>query len=198
VSARAGAACWLIAGAVYPTFEAIAASAVPEYRYAHDFISDLGRPDSPLSYVMNAAFAVQGTLFFAGAALLVRADPGRRVRLFLGCAAANVVGNLVVAAVPSGYSGIAWVHLTGAVLAIVGGNVAILAGRQLVDGPRAYRVASSVLGALGLASFGLLAIVSTKMGSVIVPAAVWERTSVYTIIGWQVLSAVVLLTRRRN
>lgn len=195
MSARAGATCWLVAGIVYPTFEAIAAAAVPEYRYAHDFISDLGRPDSPLSYVMNAAFAVQGTLFFAGAALLVRAT--RRAPLFLGAAAANVIGNLVVAAVPSGGAGVAWVHVSGAVLAIVGGNVAVLAGHPLVDGARLYRVASVALGALGLVSFGLLAVASTTAATIVAPNAVWERTSVYTIIGWQVLSAVVLLSRRR-
>lgn len=197
MSARVGAACWLIAGAVYPSLEALAARAVPGYRYGHDFISDLGRPDSPQSHLMNTAFAVQGTLFFAGAALLVRAAEGRRARFFLGCATANVIGNLAVAAVPSGDSATAWVHVSGAVLAIVGGNAAILAGRSLVDDSRYYRATSIALGVLGLASFGLLAIASTTTSVVVLPAAVWERTSVYTIIGWQVLSAAVLMSRRR-
>lgn len=198
MSAKAGAACWLVAGVVYPSLEAAAAAAVPGYRYGHDFISDLGRPDSPLSLSMNTAFAVQGTLFFAGAALLVRATKSRKAVSFIGFAAANLIGNLVVAAVPSGQAGIAWMHVTGAVLAIAGGNAAILAGRPLVDGPRSYRAASVALAALGLGSFGLLAIASTTSSTVVLPAAVWERTSVYTIIGWQVLSAVVLLTRRRG
>ena len=197
MSTRGAAACWLVAGIAYPSLEAVAARAVPGYRYANDMVSDLGRPDSALSHLMNAGFVVQGTLFFTGAALLVRATPGRKARLFMGFAAANAAGNLVVAAVPSGYSGVAWVHVTGAVLAIVGGNAAIVAGRALVPGPRSYRIASAALAALGLVSFAVLAVESTAAVTVVLPAAVWERTSVYTIIGWQVLSAIALLVRRR-
>lgn len=193
MKARGAAACWLAAGIVYPSFEAVAAAAVPGYRYAHDFISDLGRPDSPLSYLMNAGFAVQGTLFFTGTALLVRATRPRSARLFTAFAAANAVGNIMVASVPSGYAGVAWVHVPGAVLAIVGGNAAILVGWPVVRGSPYYRTASVALAALGLASFALLAVESTTSATVVLPAAVWERTSVYTIIGWQVLSAIVLL-----
>jgi hypothetical membrane protein len=173
----------LSAGIAYVGVESAAAHAVPGYRYAHDFISDLGRPDSPLSPLMNGAFAFQGLMFGAGAALLVRARGGGR-RAFLACAAANTVGNLVVAAVPSGPAGIPWVHVTGAVLAILGGNAAILAGASTVARPRAYRTVSFGFGALGLLSSALLAVI---------PSAALERTSVYTIIAWQLLSAVLLL-----
>jgi len=34
--------------------------------------------------------------------------------------------------------------------------------------------------------------------TMMLPSAVWERTSVYTIIGWQVLSALVLLAHQRK
>jgi hypothetical membrane protein len=197
VIAKGAAVCWLVAGVAYLTLEAIAAGGVPGYRYDHDFISDLGRPDSPLSPLMNTAFAVQGTLFLAAAVLLSRAA-GRRLRIaFVCCAAANAIGNVVVASVPSGYAGIAWVHLTGAVVAIVGGNLAILAGSPLVGGSRYYRVASIGLAALGLLSFALLAVASVGAVTVGLPNAVWERASVYTIIAWQLLSAGQLLIRRR-
>lgn len=198
VSARDAAACWLAAGIAYVSLEAIAAAAVPGYRYARDFISDLGRPDSPLSPLMNTAFVVQGSLFLAGAVLLARtAGRGRRA-VFVGCAAANAVGNIVVASVPSGHAGIAWVHLTGAAVAIVSGNLAILPGSPLVGtgAPRYYRVASIGLATLGLMSFVLLAVASTTSTTLVLPNAVWERTSVYTIIAWQVLSAFQLLGRR--
>jgi hypothetical membrane protein len=197
----AAAGCWLVAGAVYLSLEAIAAAAVPGYRYAHDFISDLGQPDSPLSPLMNTAFVVQGVLFFAAAVLLARATGLARPRLFLCCAAANAIGNVVVASVPSGSAGIAPVHLTGAVVAIVGGNLAILAGARFTSAVAPhpyYRAVSLGLATLGLLSFVLLAVASITSTTVGLPNAVWERSSVYTIIGWQVLSALQLSTRRRD
>src|SRR6202020_3547923 len=56
---------WLSAGLAYLTLEGIAAAAFrPHYSYAHNFISDLGIPSasSPLAWLMNTAFGVQGTL----------------------------------------------------------------------------------------------------------------------------------------
>jgi hypothetical membrane protein len=199
VSARGAAACWLVAGVTYPSLEAIAARAVPGYRYTHDYISDLGRPDSPLAHLMNTAFVVQGGMFFVAATLLVRARPARHPLPFLAAAAANAVGNVVVASVPSGSAGTAWLHVAAAVLAIVGGNVAIAAGTPLVraaGAPKVYSVVSVTLAAGGLLSFILLAVAATT--SLNIPGAVCERTSVYTIIAWQVLSAVELLVRPRR
>jgi hypothetical protein len=138
---------------------------------------------------MNAAFVFQGTLFFAGAALLSHGTGRRRARILVGCAAANAVGNIVVATVPGGPTGLAWLHVAGAVLAIVGGNAAILVGSSIPRAGRCYRAISVGLAVLGLLSFVLLALLSG-------PAL--ERTSVYTIIGWQVLSAFRMIVPRRT
>lgn len=189
---RIAASCWLIAGVAYVALEAIAAAAYPGYRYAQGFISDLGRPDSPLSHLMNTAFVVQGTLFFVASVLLARSMRGRKSGPFVGFAAANGVGNVIVALVPSGSAGIAGVHVSAAVLAIVGGNAAILAGSPFVSGSRWYRVTSVGIAALGLLSFVLLAVAAVTSTTMILPGAVWERVSVYTIIGWQVLSGLEL------
>jgi hypothetical membrane protein len=190
----------LVAAIAYPTLEAITAAAVPGYRYTHDFVSDLGRPDSSLSPLMNMAFVLQGTLFLAGAALFARTVRGSGARpRIVGSAAANAIGNVVVAAVPSGPSGIPWLHASAAVLAIVGGNAAILAGSPSIaaaGAPRHYRASSVGLAVIGLGSFLWLAIAATTDSTVLVAGAVWERASIYTIIGWQVMSAFVLLTRR--
>lgn len=130
-------------GLGYLIFEAIAAAGFrPNYSYAHDFISNLGVTspgmfqgrmiNSPLAYLINAAFNVQGTLFLAGAFLIVRAFETRKAALFLTPAATNAVGNFLVATVHSGpiaqANGTSWVHAGGALLAILGGNAAILAG----------------------------------------------------------------------
>ena len=189
------AVAWAGAGLAYLTLEAVAAIAFrPHYSYARNFISDLGKPsgDSPLAWLMKTAFCVQGSLFLAGAILSARAVEARKAGLFVTLAAANAVGNLLIAAFHSGPSATAWVHAIGAVLAIVGGNAAILAGSRLVSGW--HRGVSVGLGAFGLLSF-VLFVVELKASGVL-PLGVWERCSVYSITAWQLLTASWLLTRR--
>jgi hypothetical membrane protein len=197
--AVSAAIAWISAGLAYLTLEAVAAAAFqPHYNYAHNFISDLGIPssDSPLAWLMNTAFGVQGTLFLAGAILTVRAVAPRKAGLFVTLAAANAVGNLVIAAFHSGPAaraeGTAWVHAIGAVLAIVGGNAAVLAGSRIVSGwPRKVSVA---LGAFGLLSF-VLFVIELRASSAL-PLGALERCSVYSITAWQLLAAAWLLSRR--
>jgi hypothetical membrane protein len=197
---RVGAAvAWLSAGLAYLTLEAVAAAAFrPHYSYAHNFISDLGTPsnDSPLAWLMNTAFGVQGTLFLVGAILTVRAVEARKAGPFVTLAAANTVGNVLIAAFHSGpashANGTAWVHAIGAVLAIVGGNAAILAGSRIVSGW--HRRVSVALGAFGLLSF-VLFVVELKASSSL-PLGILERCSVYSITAWQLFAAAWLLSRR--
>jgi hypothetical membrane protein len=197
---RVGAAvAWLSAGLAYLTLEGIAAAAFrPHYSYAHNFISDLGIPssDSPLAWLMNTAFCLQGTLFLVAAILTVRAVAPRKAGLFLTFAAANAVGNLLIAAFHSGpashANGTAGVHAIGAVLAIVGGNAAILAGTRIVSGW--HRKVSVAVGAFGLLSFALFVIELTASSSL--PLGILERCSVYSITAWQLFMAAWLLSQR--
>ena len=79
------AVAWTSAGLAYLTLEAVAAAAFrPHYSYARNFISDLGIPsdDSPLAWLMNTAFCVQGSLFLVGAILTVRAVAPRKAGCF--------------------------------------------------------------------------------------------------------------------
>jgi hypothetical membrane protein len=193
------AVAWLSVGLAYLTLEGIAAAAFrPHYRYAHNFISDLGIPssDSPLAWLMNTAFCLQGTLFLVAAILTVRAVAPPKPPLFLTFAAANAVGNLLIAAFHSGpashANGTAWVHAVGAVLAIAGGNAAILAGSRIVGGW--HRKVSVALGALGLLSFALFVFELTASSAL--PLGTLERCSVYSITAWQLLMAAWLLSRR--
>jgi hypothetical membrane protein len=184
--------------------EAIVAVAFrPEYSYVHDYISDLGRAiDSPLASLMNGAFVLQGTGFLVGAVLAGRAVGNRNVGLFLTLATANALGNILVGTFHSGPAaeadGTVWVHRAGAVLAIVGGNCAILAGSAILrnaGAARWYRGASVGLAALGLLSLVMLVIGSTTGALVVFPEAVWERGSVYSIIVWQMFTGAYLLHR---
>lgn len=205
------AGAWTVAGVSYLVLEAVAADAFrPRYSYARNYISDLGVTaggdviDSPLAWLMNVAFYLQGTLFLVAAVLFVHALRSRRRAVFLTCAAMNSVGNIVVGTFHSGpqasVDGTAWLHVTGAVLAIVGGNAAIVAGSWMLGnagGPKWYRAASLVIAAAGLLCFVMLGIDSRTTAFQIAPDGVWERGSVYSIIGWQLLTAGYLLGRRR-
>jgi hypothetical membrane protein len=193
------AVAWLSSGLTYLTLEGIAAAAFrPHYSYADNFISDLGIPsgNSPLAWLMNIAFCLQGTLFLLGAILTVRAVAPPKAGLFLTFAAANAAGNLLIAAFHSGpaahASGTGWVHAVGAVLAIVGGNAAILAGSRVIGG--GHRRVSLALGVFGLLSF-VLFLVEMKASSA-APLGVPERCSVYSITAWQLLTGAWLLSRR--
>jgi hypothetical membrane protein len=213
--ATGAAAAWIAAGVGYVILEAIAAAGFRHhYSYAHNYISDLGVTsrgmfqgrmiDSPLAYLMNSAFYLQGTLFLVGAVLMVRAFHSEKAGLFLALAATNTVGNILVGTVHGGpiatADGTNWVHDAGAVLAIAGGNAAILAGSSIVrntGGPQWYRAASLGLAVLGLLSFIMLVIESKTAAINVLPDAVWERGSVYSIILWQVFTAAYLLARAR-
>jgi hypothetical membrane protein len=197
----AAAVLWIVAALVFVVFEWLAAAAVvPSYSYAHGYISDLGVPAwSPRAALMNTAFWVQGLGFLAGAVLLVRACGGGL--LFVPLAMATAAGNILVAVAHGGSalveSGYAWLHVLGAILAIVGGNTAILAGSPIAAKAvrlTGYRVLSFVIAILGLACLAMLSI-STTTG---LPPGLVERASVYSILAWQALTGLVLLARPRR
>jgi hypothetical membrane protein len=179
---RGAGVAWLSAGLSYLTLEGVAAAAFqPSYSYTRNFISDLGIPGhSAVAWLMNTAFVVQGALFLAGAVLI------RGSRRLLAFAAANAAGNVLIALFHSGSA----THAVGAVLAIVGGNAAILAGSSINGGQ--HRKVSLALGAFGLLSF-VLFVVALKDAT---PPAVWERCSVYSITAWELVTGAWLLSRR--
>ncbi|RZT14392.1 putative membrane protein [Mycobacterium sp. BK558] len=190
------AALWIAAGVGYLATETVAASRMPEYSYVADYISDLGRPESPLSWWMNAAFRVQGMAFVVAGALTVRTGPPRRGGLaFVVAACAYGAGSVVVGLFPSGGTGAAQgLHVGGAAAAIVGGNLAVLIAAWAglphgSHGSHALRRAGYGLGAIGLLS-GVLLVAAD------LPTGVCERGAIYPIIAWQLLAAVAVLTSR--
>jgi hypothetical protein len=190
VTARTGALLWIASAVCYFVAEAVAATAFDGYGYATDYVSTLGDPArSPHAAVMNAAFVVQGLAFPLGAWFVSRAAQAGRALPFLSLAVCNGVGNLLVAAVPSG-TGSAW-HGVGAAMALIGGNAAVLAGssvlRSALAAP-AYRVMSIALGVSGLLC---LVAVAFKLA----PIGAWERGSIYTIYAWQVMTGIVVIAR---
>jgi hypothetical protein len=185
-SLRAAASIWLLGASVYLVCEAVAAAGAPGYSYVGDYISSLGG-----SAVMNlGAFVAHGALFLLGAVVATRgAACGRG---FVAAAAVNAAGNVVIAVFPSGEPASAPWHGVGAAMAILGGNVAvILAGRAALrsGAPPSYGWISLAIGA-----FGLLCVSALVLGGS--PAGLIERGSVYSIVGWELYTAVVILAGR--
>jgi hypothetical membrane protein len=202
---------WLAAGVGYLILEATAAAGFqPGYSYTHNLISDLGVTEhvalrgmaigSPRAYLMNTAFYLQGIGFLAGALLLVRGVGTPKNVPFLCFAAANALGNVLVGTFHSGLAaaadGTAAVHRTGAALAIIGGNAAIIAGSSIMRKagfPQWYRAASLVLAVVGFGSLVMLLIDSATAVVHFLPDGAWERGSVYPILAWQMCTALCLL-----
>jgi hypothetical membrane protein len=182
-SARAAAITWFLGATVYLVCEAVAAAGSPGYSYAGDYISDLG-----VAAVMNiGAFVAHGLLFLLGAVFASRAAlPGRG---FVVAAAANAVGNVLIAVFPSHVHTVVPWHVIGAALAIIGGNVAVLLGGR-ASSHQGYRRFSVMLGTAGMVC--LAAVVAGAE-----PAGLFERGSVYTIVAWELVSAATLLRVRR-
>lgn len=201
--ARAGAAAWIVGALAYLLVEKLAADNVKgHYSYIHHYISVLGVPAwGRFAYLMNGAFYLQGALLFVGAVLVARAG-GRRALFFVAFALAGAVGFFLVATVHGGSplakgDGMQW-HMTGALLAFIGGNAAIVAGSatvvRAVDARWWYRTVSLLIAAAGFIAFFSLANYNV-WGYRYAPVGITERIPVYSVLAWQVFSAVVLLTR---
>ncbi|MGE2690374.1 DUF998 domain-containing protein [Mycolicibacterium pulveris] len=196
------AACWIAAAAGYVVLELLAAAALPGYSYTEHYISSLGVPAwSSRAHLMNAAFYLQGVLFLLGALLVARTVRGRFSAVFVVLAALTAVGNVLVGVVHGGSalwtSGYEWLHVLGAVLAILGGNAAVLAGSAVVARATAARWYLPVGLLIGVAGIVLFAMLQNYNDWAVdyAPVGLVERGCVYTILGWQLLSGLVLWAR---
>ena len=206
------AAAFLIGSVIYLAAEAIAASAWadPAYSYANNWISDLGSAtagvfqgrelNSPLNLVMNSGFIIQGLLFGLGVVLLSRMITGRTRTFTVVMGILATIGYILVGtfhgSLQAQQEGTLWLHFTGATLAILGANLLSLVlgiHWRRKPGTRVIGIASIIVGALGLIAMVTL-LLTFGAG---LPSGAIERTSVYTIVIWQVAVAVWLL-RTRN
>jgi hypothetical membrane protein len=212
---RTAAVLWIASALIYLIAEALAAAAFPGYSYATNYISDLGVPevgdfqgraiDSPLHPVMNVGFVGSGILFLLAATIAVRASTAGPRRIFLACAVTYAAGITLVGlfhgSQASADDGSDVLHVAGAAMAIVGGNLAAISGGATLRGggiPPGYRHVSIVLGAVGIVGLVMLQIDSRTTVVDILPDGVWERVAVYTVTAWQLLTGLVLLTRSRR
>jgi hypothetical membrane protein len=206
-----GAALLVLNAVQWVVSEAVAAAAwtSPPYSYATNYISDLGVPKcgthyqgrticSPDHALMNTSFIVQGILFAIGVVLLASTLlSGRARRVAIALAGAHAVGFLLVGLFhgsPDGPGYSLALHVAGASIAILCANtIVILAGSlKSLQLPRAYRVFSIAVGALGLLSEAFVGVSASTAG-------IFERGGVYSWLLWSVVTGVSLLvgqTRR--
>ena len=205
------AAAFLAGSVIYLVAEAIAASAWtnPSYSYADNWISDLGSAtagvfqgrelNSPLNVVMNSGFIIQGLLFGLGVVLLSRTVSGRLRTFTVVMGIVSTVGYILVGtfhgSLQAQQDGTLPLHFTGATLAILGANVlSLVLGLHWRRAPetRVIGITSIIVGSIGLVAVVTL-FLTFGAG---VPSGAIERTSVYTIVIWEVIVAVALLRSR--
>ncbi|CCQ13931.1 Conserved membrane protein [Rhodococcus sp. AW25M09] len=166
------------------------------YSYARNNISDLGIPEiSRLHAVMNTGFVVDGALFvLAGLGLSVLFE-GRARWIVATTSVVHGVGSIIVGLAHASVDGASTPHAAGAGMAIIGGNLVLLAAGRYggrVGAPRWYTVGSALGGVLGLVGFGLFLANTGILGG-----GTFERISVYTIIGWEIITGATILARCR-
>lgn len=179
----------------------------PTYSYLHNWISDLGVPDpgtfqgraidSPLHDVMNTGFLAGGIALIVGLVLLSRDLPARIRRTTRALALTTGTGYALVGlthtSTAAATDGTLVLHLLGAFLAILGGNaLAITLGIHWWGRPVTRRLghASVPLGLLGIAAVVVLGFTATSTSA---PNGLIERIAVYTVIVWQLRTALHLV-----
>lgn len=187
----------------YLAMEAVAAAGFPGYRYSQHYISDLGNPGaSPLSGAMTAGFLGQGLAVVLAGVVLWWTLPAARSRgAVLALSLTYGIGSCLVGVVTSGpqHADVGFVHVLGASMAIVGGNLLVLTlGRHALHPDLApwLRPVSMSLVVIGLTAAVVLVVVTTRSTPLLVGDGAWERAAVYPITAGQLVFATVAMARR--
>ena len=186
-----GSISFMLGAVIYVLTEAISAYAwqEPTYRYAYNYISDLGVAGpltidgrevlSPLAGVMNFGFMAHGLLFALGYLLVLPLLEGKAKFFALAAAVIHGVGNVMIGYFPGvSYDG-ASPHLIGAGMAIIGGNLAVILGGVSIRRSRP----GVGWGGIGLGIVGIVAL-GIMVSGIFGHPAVFERLSVYSMTAW--------------
>ncbi|MBP2471421.1 putative membrane protein [Crossiella equi] len=205
-TARWGAVLWVLVAQYFVLLVVVESRWSTPYSWVRNAISDLGAATcfhseqvdawvcSPWSSVAGASWALAG-LCLTGGALLARPlfpdTPAARAGLLLY--SASGIGLVAVGLSPEDISPVP--HFIGAVIAIVGGEVAmLLTGLALLREDRWT----------GFGRIGVAGAVVAVLGFVLMVAGVggpglfglWERIAAFPVLLWAIACGVALLVRR--
>jgi len=212
---RLPALIWLVSGVLWFVLEGVAASGFAGYSYAANYISDLGVTfpdvvdgrviDSRLAIVMNLELWLHGILFLVAAIVITRLTGGWMRWLFAALALAHAVGLVLVAVFHSSsqanLDGTIQLHVAGANLAIIGGNLALIVaglGAGRLGATRGFRIFTVVWGLIGLVSILMLFVDTHDAALTLLPDGTWERLAVYPLMTWEIVTGAIVLVRRRR
>ncbi|YAL81886.1 DUF998 domain-containing protein [Dermacoccaceae bacterium W4C1] len=183
----------------------------PAYSFGRNYISDLGVPEcvkasdrgvcSPDHALMNGAFVTQGLIVLAAAAVLTGLLGRGWRQAVRALALVYGVGMIIVGSFPGSYAenltGDATrttLHSIGALLAILGGNLLILAvGAGVRHTSPRLGVLSLVLGVVGIGAG--FASRTTTLG---LGVGGIERLAVYPFILWFIVAGALLVRTSRS
>lgn len=142
-------------------------------------ISELGipHPNSPYFFLMNSAFILIGlTLLFASFYKLNEYITKNKILFYIFTVICGV-GVIMVGLVHAGNPMAMTYHASGAIMAMVGGNILLIILSQSMSKFEAYHKITLILGIIGLIGFGLMFL---YMKNIYMP--VFERMAVYPLI----------------
>jgi hypothetical membrane protein len=206
---------FVAAAVILVVTEAVAASAFPGYSYVDNYVSDLGVPDvgqfegraidSPVAWVMNAGFVLQGLLMLGGMIAAFRAIGKGRARWVLVVLAAIFAAGFILISTVHGseqaeQNGTVMFHfLGGGLLALAGNAILIVSGIAAgrFGAPLWQRAVSIALGLFGIAALVLLTVDKGNTSISVLGEGALERGALYAIVLWELLAGAVLIRASR-
>ncbi len=163
--------------------------------YLFHTISELGIPNvnSPFSFLMNSAFILIGLTLMFGNFYKFKDYIIRNRVSFLVLTLITSFGVIIVALIHGGNPLTSGYHASGAVMAILGGNILLVLISKSMAEFEIYQKITLVLGLVGIISFWVMFF---NMESMWMP--VFERLSVYTLILWSFITGLFLVTKTLN
>jgi Protein of unknown function (DUF998). len=158
--------------------------------YVFHTISELGIPNgnSPLFWLMNSAFILMGVMLLFGNLYEFKEHIIKNKIIFCVLTLITSAGVIIVGLIHGGNPLMLGYHSSGAVMAILGGNVLLVLISRSMDKFGGYQKVTFALGGIGLLAFWIMFF---NIDSVYMP--VFERLSVYTMIIWSFLTGIYLL-----
>ncbi|WP_295610183.1 DUF998 domain-containing protein [uncultured Methanobrevibacter sp.] len=158
--------------------------------YIFHTISELGIPNgnSPLFWLMNSAFILIGLVVIFGNIYGFKDFIVKNRAVFYLLTLVTGLGVIIVGLIHGGNPLTSGYHTLGAVMAILGGNVMLVAvSRSMAEFDRFQKV-TLTLGIAGLIAFWIMFFI---MRNPFMP--VFERLSVYPLIIWSFLTGVYII-----